>query len=124
VSVDFLREASSVTSGFLVRLLTVLRSRFSCFSVPLSSTLVRWGIFVAVGGFAGPLGAAEDAAAARFKQQVEPILAKYCYDCHGNGISKGSITFDEFASVGEMLAKHDLWSKVLKNVRGGLMPPR
>ncbi|MCX6951105.1 MAG: DUF1587 domain-containing protein, partial [Verrucomicrobia bacterium] len=88
------------------------------------SAFARWGFFVAAGGLAGSLAAADDAAKASFTTKVEPILAKYCYDCHGNGISKGSITFDEFASVGEMLSKHDLWSKVLKNVRGGLMPPR
>ncbi|MBL9211416.1 MAG: DUF1592 domain-containing protein [Opitutaceae bacterium] len=92
--------------------------------MPLSSAFARWGVVVAVGSWAGPLVAAENAAATNFTQKVEPILAKYCYDCHGNGISKGSITFDEFTSVGEMLSKHDLWTKVLKNVRGGLMPPR
>jgi hypothetical protein len=54
---------------------------------------------------------------------VEPILAKYCYDCHGNGLDKGGVTFDEY-SPAEIVGKRDLWLAALKNVRGGLMPPR
>jgi hypothetical protein len=70
------------------------------------------------------LTAATATAAKTYQDKIEPILAKYCYDCHGNGLDKGSVTLDEFASPSEMLAKSDLWLKALKNVRGGLMPPR
>lgn len=64
------------------------------------------------------------AAAASYHAKVAPILEKYCYDCHGNGVGKGNVSFDEFASDAELLAKRDLWLAALKNVRGGLMPPR
>ncbi|HKS36610.1 MAG TPA: DUF1592 domain-containing protein, partial [Verrucomicrobiae bacterium] len=66
---------------------------------------------------------AENPAAAHFRKDVQPILVKYCYDCHGDGMNKGKVAFDEFKSDDELLGKHDLWSKVLKNLRGGLMPP-
>jgi hypothetical protein len=102
----------------------VLRPSVTRFPASKSSARARWGAAFASALTAGLLTAAEDPAAATFARKIEPILEKYCYDCHGNGISKGSITFDEFASVGELLSKHDLWTKVLKNVRGGLMPPR
>jgi hypothetical protein len=69
------------------------------------------------------LVAADNAAAANFHKNVEPLLSKYCYDCHGNGVGKGRVAFDEFASDAEVLAKRDLWLAALKNVRGGLMPP-
>ena len=70
------------------------------------------------------LGAAgaEGPAASQFRKQVEPILKEYCYDCHGDGASKGKIAFDELRS-NESLMNHDLWLKVLNNVRAGLMPP-
>lgn len=71
-----------------------------------------------------PLSAATAGAAASFHQKIEPLLAKYCYDCHGNGLNKGKVTLDEFESDAAMLAKRDLWLAALKNVRGGLMPPR
>jgi hypothetical protein len=76
-------------------------------------------------GFAAALRAADTSpAAVNYHQKVEPILAKYCYDCHGNGLNKGRVTFDEFSSDAEILGKRDLWLAALKNVRAGLMPPR
>ena len=32
-----------------------------------------------------------------FRDEVEPLLAKYCYDCHGEGASKGDVELDAFA---------------------------
>ena len=58
-----------------------------------------------------------------FQRDVQPILTKYCYDCHGDGMSKGKVAFDEFKTHDELASKHDLWLAVLKNVRAGVMPP-
>lgn len=63
-------------------------------------------------------------AAASFREKVQPLLDKYCHDCHGNGLNKGGVTFDEFASEAELLGKRSLWHAALKNVQAGLMPPR
>jgi hypothetical protein len=38
-------------------------------------------------------------------------------------MSKGQVSLDEFKSAEEMLNDHDLWLRVLKNVRAGVMPP-
>ena len=67
--------------------------------------------------------AAEIPAAAHFRKDVQPLLKKYCSDCHADGAKKGGVAFDEFASDAAMLARHDLWLAVLKNTRAGLMPP-
>ena len=61
-------------------------------------------------------------AAAQFRQDIQPILKEYCSDCHADGAKKGEVSFDEFKNDAELL-KPELWSKVLKNVRAGLMPP-
>jgi hypothetical protein len=66
---------------------------------------------------------AESPAAAPYKAKVQPLLAKYCYDCHGEGVKKGKVSLDEFASEEAMLHDRELWWKVLKNVRAGVMPP-
>lgn len=58
-----------------------------------------------------------------YKKNIEPLLAKYCYDCHGDGMDKGKVAFDTFKSHDELLGKRDLWLSVLKNVRAGIMPP-
>src|SRR5437660_1163971 len=67
--------------------------------------------------------AAELPAAAHFRKEVQPILTEYCFDCHGDGMSKGGISFDGFKSDEALLNNHDLWFAVLKNLRAGVMPP-
>ena len=59
---------------------------------------------------------------AQFRKEVQPILKEYCYDCHGDGTKKGDVAFDELTS-NDALLNHELWLKVLKNTRAGLMPP-
>ena len=65
---------------------------------------------------------AEVPAAARFRKDVQPILREFCYDCHGDGAKKGEVAFDELKTDAALL-NHELWLKVLKNTRAGLMPP-
>src|SRR5262245_54940816 len=60
--------------------------------------------------------------AERFRKDVQPLLTKYCYDCHADGIKKGKVSFDEFKNDEALLAP-ELWHKALKNVRAGVMPP-
>src|SRR2546426_1890439 len=66
---------------------------------------------------------APPASFARFQSDVLPILKEYCFDCHGDGMNKGKVAFDEFKTPDELLARKELWMAVLKNVRAGLMPP-
>ncbi len=65
----------------------------------------------------------EAAAAANFRERVQPILETYCYACHGYGEHKGGHAFDEFKSNKALVGDTKLWWAVLKNVRSGLMPP-
>jgi hypothetical protein len=58
-----------------------------------------------------------------FEKDVRPILKNYCYDCHGDGASKGKVAFDEFKSHAELIAARDTWAAALKNTRAGIMPP-
>jgi hypothetical protein len=66
---------------------------------------------------------AEIPAAAHFRKHIAPILSEHCYDCHGDGMKKGSVALDEFKTDQDIVEKRDLWLAVLKNVRAGLMPP-
>jgi hypothetical protein len=66
--------------------------------------------------------AAEDNTVVQFRKEIQPILVNYCYDCHGDGMAKGNVAFDEL-KTDEALLNPDLWLKVLKNVRANIMPP-
>lgn len=67
--------------------------------------------------------AGEDAAGARFREVIEPLLTESCYGCHGNGAKKGNVAFDGYMSEEDLRHDRKLWSNVLKNVRAGVMPP-
>src|SRR5262249_7473598 len=58
-----------------------------------------------------------------FKKEIQPILQQYCYDCHGNGKSKGDLALDHYKSVEAIRGDRKKWEMVLKNVKSGEMPP-
>jgi hypothetical protein len=60
---------------------------------------------------------------AELRATVQPILKNYCFDCHGDGANKGNVSFDQFKSDQAALENRELWWKVLKNLRAGIMPP-
>jgi len=91
-------------------------------SSALVALAVAAGLF-ALTDFCPRASGAEIKAAAHFRKDIQPILKEYCYDCHGDGMDKGNVAFDEFKSDEELLAKRDLWWAVLKNLRAGIMPP-
>ncbi len=75
-----------------------------------------------VGLLALPASGATDRAVSRFRKDIQPLLKEYCSDCHADGAKKGGVAFDEFKSD-EIVMNHELWLKVLRNTRAGLMPP-
>ena len=78
---------------------------------------------LSVCGSARALAAPAPDAAAQFQKDVQPILENYCYDCHADGLNKGNVAFDQFPSDQALVQNPELWFKVLKNVRAGIMPP-
>src|SRR5215217_3297796 len=92
-------------------------------SRPISLRAMLFTAGAMVAALSTHVRAADAPAAAPYKAKVQPLLAKYCYDCHGEGENRGNITLDEFPSEEAMLHNRELWWKVLKNVRAGVMPP-
>ncbi len=92
--------------------------------MPLRSSPFLLGVVAALTttGLSGASAAAAAKAAVDFHQNIEPMLKEHCYDCHGEGESKGKVAFDKLGSDQAMLANSSLWVAVLKNVRAGLMP--
>ncbi|HEV8544431.1 MAG TPA: DUF1592 domain-containing protein [Verrucomicrobiae bacterium] len=58
-----------------------------------------------------------------FESKIKPILSEYCYDCHGDGMKKGNVELDAFKSDADCASATDVWFRVLKNLRAGIMPP-
>ena len=70
------------------------------------------------------LASAEVPRTLEFHQDVRPLLEKYCFDCHADGVNKGNVAFDEFKTDQAVLEDRELWLHALKNLRAGLMPPQ
>ncbi len=69
------------------------------------------------------VGAVESSIADDPGQAAQSLLRQYCYDCHGDGASEGDLTLDQFAGTSDAAKDPELWWKVLKNLRAGVMPP-
>ncbi|HRI13309.1 MAG TPA: DUF1592 domain-containing protein [Verrucomicrobiota bacterium] len=59
-----------------------------------------------------------------FHKKVLPVLSEHCWDCHGDGMSKGDVALDRFTNVTAVLQDRKLWERVLHNVESGDMPPK
>ena len=73
-------------------------------------------------GALAPVVSAAEPSLQVFHREIQPMLEKYCYDCHGDGSAKGGVALDEFKDAAA-LRDPNLWSRALKNVRSGIMPP-
>ncbi len=82
-------------------------------------------LLAACAGFLAPAPAQDPPSpeAAFFQQEIRPILAEHCFDCHADGTHKGGVSLDTPAELPALLAQPQLWLQVLKNIRGDLMPP-
>lgn len=55
--------------------------------------------------------------------QVKPLLAKYCGDCHQGEKAQGALDLVAISPVVEKWSQRKTWRKVHDYVRGSLMPP-
>ena len=66
---------------------------------------------------------ANAASGLNFEKDIQPILERYCYDCHGDGVEKGGLALDQHKNSAERLGDHENWMVVWENLRAQLMPP-
>lgn len=60
----------------------------------------------------------------RLSESILPILEDNCFDCHAGGGEEGGVTFDHLVDEeNPQPGDPELWNRVLKQVRMGLMPP-
>ena len=50
-------------------------------------------------------------------------MEKYCFDCHGDGMSKGKVALDELMKAGAGVEQQREWLKAWKILRHEFMPP-
>lgn len=58
-----------------------------------------------------------------YKSEIEPLLVKYCFDCHGDGSREGDFRMDVFKDLSAHIDDRKHWMPVWKNLRSQIMPP-
>jgi hypothetical protein len=68
-------------------------------------------------------GSPQPATRPGFKQDVLPLLERYCTKCHGGMRPRAGVAFDRFKDEESAISNRTLWEKVTDNLRSGDMPP-
>ncbi len=63
-------------------------------------------------------------AGAAFRQHVAPILTKVCSQCHNEQLASGGMNILNFTDPGSVQENREEWEIIVRQVRGGQMPPR
>jgi mono/diheme cytochrome c family protein len=58
-----------------------------------------------------------------FRSQVRPLLAQYCFRCHGGADPKGDLALDGYQEGGMLVADYARWRTIAERLRDGDMPP-
>jgi Protein of unknown function (DUF1587)./Protein of unknown function (DUF1592)./Protein of unknown function (DUF1595)./Protein of unknown function (DUF1588)./Protein of unknown function (DUF1585). len=61
--------------------------------------------------------------AASYEKDLLPFVQKYCSDCHGSDEPEGDFAIDRYTNLASILNDRQVWSKVLKLIELGAMPP-
>jgi hypothetical protein len=58
-----------------------------------------------------------------YRQTIQPLLRKYCVECHGNETPNGGINFESLTDYSGAVSVPKTWHKVKKMLETGAMPP-
>ncbi|HEY6169692.1 MAG TPA: DUF1592 domain-containing protein [Verrucomicrobiae bacterium] len=61
--------------------------------------------------------------AAAYEKEIKPVLAKYCYGCHGDEKKKADLSLADYKDAASVGKDRKTWEKILDNIRGREMPP-
>ena len=83
------------------------------------STITCLVAFLCVGMF----GASAEVDFAKGYAEVQPILRKYCTECHGNKKRRASLNFESYQTEKDVIVHLHKWFSVIEQVETGVMPP-
>jgi len=59
-----------------------------------------------------------------YQQTIQPLLKKYCLDCHSTEKEKGELDLERFSTLAKVRTKPKVWQKVVEMMEDGEMPPK
>jgi mono/diheme cytochrome c family protein len=70
----------------------------------------------------GAAGAGQRIAASQPTTDYRQTVSKYCLTCHNDRLKTGGLSLDQLVNA-DVAAHADVWEKVIRKVRAGMMPP-
>src|SRR5262249_6381508 len=64
-----------------------------------------------------------DAPPPAFVKDIQPLLKKYCLECHSGDQAKAGLTFESFKDERTALGRRQVWEKVSDQLEAAAMPP-
>ncbi len=58
-----------------------------------------------------------------FATQLQPLVEKYCLDCHGADLAEADLSLEAYGSIQQMRQGRQVWLKVLAQLQAESMPP-
>ncbi|MFT5106461.1 MAG: hypothetical protein ACI9UA_002084 [Pseudoalteromonas tetraodonis] len=58
-----------------------------------------------------------------YENEIKPLLQDFCFDCHGDGSSKGDFAMDDYGSLSDHFDDLGHWLPLWENIRSQIMPP-
>jgi hypothetical protein len=92
----------------------------------------RWSLFTVAlflaGGLcrsvcAAPFPADQELNDEVYSQQIQPLLSRYCEDCHSGEDAEAELRLEQYASLQSLRDARSTWLKVLGQLRATSMPP-
>jgi len=62
-------------------------------------------------------------APAEFARDIQPLLATYCFECHGEARQKSGVAFHSLTDLPTARRQRELWTRVREQLQAGEMPP-
>lgn len=59
-----------------------------------------------------------------YVKRVQPLLKKYCFECHSKKAHKGNLDLERFESLGAIRKDLKPWQHLIEQVETGEMPPK
>ncbi|MEO8495528.1 MAG: DUF1587 domain-containing protein, partial [Planctomycetota bacterium] len=71
-----------------------------------------------------PAQTSREAQEQTYQERVQPLIAKYCADCHAGDAAEGGLSFDKFKTARHLLVGRTTWLGVLAKLQVTAMPPK
>lgn len=91
---------------------------------PLLCLLSIVGVFFGLGAIEAVDGQDLSQQRQLYSNQIQPLIEKYCFDCHSNDEPEADFDLEAFKSADEVLGERERWKKVLQRIQFEDMPPK